>query len=177
MKTPGQVLLEHHGRSEPALDSIRGQVLSELAPIGPLERVGLTGFWGESVGAGRLRWAVLAVAWVLIAGLNLARAPWREDLPGSSVPIVAGVRGVLVEQANLRAELLGLAQELAPASEAPGEKDTLGPRSERQRNLDWCQRALANARGVAVESGRRLSLRAAWPEGVECETGWKRGEV
>lgn len=141
MKTPGQVLLEHHRQAEPALDEIRRKVLNEaVARVGPKRIAGTRSWVGwlrdELLRPYHVAWSGLAAAWLLIAGLNLARAPWREDVPASSLPAVASVREILIEQATLRAELLDLGPAALSGAEAADEGQLPGPRSERPRAVD-----------------------------------------
>ena len=76
MKTPKNLLFEHHHNAEPDLDQIRRDVLKSLATSPGGSRRGLWGVgWFLPAGLSKgWRWqmAGLAAAWVIIVALNLA---------------------------------------------------------------------------------------------------------
>ncbi|MBX3734534.1 MAG: hypothetical protein KF791_18305 [Verrucomicrobiae bacterium] len=82
MKTPRELLLEHHQPIEPRLDAIRHRVVHPRRPVaaafGRLTRL------LESIGAGRGQILALASAWVAIAALNHHSGPDGTPSPSGS---------------------------------------------------------------------------------------------
>jgi hypothetical protein len=88
MKTPRELLFEHHKNAEPDLDQIRRDLVRN---IGSGKAQARTGFWGLAwlVGPGsrsgwRMQVAGLAAAWVMILALNLLNSDGTSIAPSST---------------------------------------------------------------------------------------------
>ncbi len=112
MKTPRDLLFEHHREVQPKLDDRRSEVVAqlrqELAAAEPdTGRAQRTKFWvllwRELILPSRRVWAGIAAAWVLILGVNFAlRDPARAGKTMVSAPVMMSFQ----EQQQLVNELL-----------------------------------------------------------------------
>ena len=136
MKKPRDLLLDRHRAAEPELDAIRMEVRQTLANHGanrataptPPRESWISVLWQELFVSCRRYWAGLGVAWCAIVLLTLVGA-WN----GTTGRVIAAIPSepvmeALLEQKQLRDELLGLVtvQETRTARR----EDNLGPRSE-----------------------------------------------
>ncbi len=130
MKTPRQILLQHHQAANPALDRIRAGVIAGVdrrAPHHTLRELARL-LWRELIWPCRHTWAVLATAWVAL-GVFQGVSSSRTGSPGQSV---AGAHQVSVALSfSQQRELIS---ELIPPSrdrlEKPVPADLPKPRSQ-----------------------------------------------
>ena len=81
MKTVRQILLERHEPTEPALDSLRRNVIREFStPATPWWRVA----WREMVVAARPAWVGLGAMGILAIALNLSSMETRSAASGTT---------------------------------------------------------------------------------------------
>lgn len=131
MKTPRELLLEHHREAEASLDRIRSEVCREWVGAGTSDECetapscgGLFAVaWQELFVACRRWWLTLGAAWCLVVLLTVIGESGRSD--GAGVAVRPGYTMELVrEQQELRRELLGLTSVEAevdpPRHRAPG---------------------------------------------------------
>lgn len=144
MKTPRQILLEHHRQAEPKLDAVRRKALAALASVNADARrsepgnwlwvgAALGKVWRELIWPSRRAWAGMAAVWlaVLVANLEM-NANSRGAAPVKSAPSGDLVQA-FEEQRRLLAELLPSGKPLPAATPQPGSR----PRSERSSNLKF----------------------------------------
>lgn len=77
MKTPRELLLEHHADAGPELDALRRRVIADLRPA--VQPGWLATAWRELVWQPRLVWTGLAAVWLLIVGGNVSVADPRRE--------------------------------------------------------------------------------------------------
>ena len=132
MKTPRDLLFEHHRQVQPKLDAVRGKVSGRLQQV-PAPDPGLVRgtnvwlvLWRELVLPSRRVWAGIAASWVLILGVNFAL---RDPAPAGKMMVSAPVMMSFQEQQQLVNELLA---DRAQPQDADRPKTVQpGPRSER----------------------------------------------
>jgi hypothetical protein len=109
MKTPREILLQHHRAAEPRLDEIRRTTIAQLEkPSGTrAERLPLRALftlWRELIWPCRRTWATLAAVWLLMLVMNVSlRDPGQATLANSSPS--RGMMLALQQQEQLLAEL------------------------------------------------------------------------
>jgi len=164
VKTPRETLLEHHRHANAELDAVRQCVVEQECGAGVRRtsrwvELWATRPWDELVLPCRRAWLGLAAAWVLIVGLNITQTRSVNGVHDLSMPAIASVASLLAEQAQLRAELLGLSHSLSPASEAGGDERQSGPRSERSGKVNRVRLTGSGAGMLCAPSGPRVQ---AW---------------
>ena len=131
MKTPREILLDHHRSAQPRLDSMRTHVVGSIAgkPEDGSRPMSFLESCREFFRMPRIAWVGLAAAWMVIVTLNLASsettaAPMQTATaaPRRSPEMLQALR----EQRRLFAELVGFGP--APDAEAP--RFVPRPRSE-----------------------------------------------
>lgn len=125
MRTVREVLMAEHAGVEGRLDALRERVVGgELAGRESL----WWRMWSELVLPCRRVWVGLAMVWVVVVGLHLGARGEGVRLGGRGVGVMGEVeRAVLVEQAGMRCELLGL---VVQGDGVGGAGEGVGPRSE-----------------------------------------------
>lgn len=138
MKTPREWLLEKHRHAEPALNSIRQAVVSDVkrtpsASVEAKEPLAAT-LWRELFWSCRRVWFGLAGAWAAILLLNLAAS--SEAPPGARAARRDAPRfaETFQERQRLQEELLGITRVAAEA--VPSE--AVRPRSDRALAVRMC---------------------------------------
>ncbi len=145
MKTPREILFEHHRNAGPKLDAIRRTALAEL-PDAVVEtaasavrerqwiRTALEKPWLELIRPCQRVWAGMAVLWLVVLAANLEMRATSPSAPrGQTVPAREIVRA-LQEQQRFLTELL-------PAPEpqpAPLPRTSSRPRTERALPFKTC---------------------------------------
>jgi hypothetical protein len=134
MRTPRQLLLEHHRHAQDRLDGVRAEVVAGLgrspqqeAPPSSLGNGFLAACWEELFVCCRRYWAGLGTAWVallLFAAVGAGGNGEPARTARASTPMLEAMK----VQRQLRAELLG-----ATADETPASSPGFGPRSEALR--------------------------------------------
>ena len=136
MKTPRDLLLEHHAGADSRLDAIRPEDLAACARIASaallrqpsprsLQAI-LKNIWRECIAPWRRLWVGIVAIWVLILGFDASTRPAPRIVLQNTPPMTPEVRMVLREQRQLMAQLL----ESEPPSQASYSKPA-GPRSQR----------------------------------------------
>jgi hypothetical protein len=146
MKTPREILLEHHREAEPRLDEVRRKALAVVAApssaetpktgrdAGGLIRVALKNAWMEIIWPSRRAWAGMGVLWLAVGAANLEMKNSVQGVPpGRSAPVRELAQG-LEEQRRLLSELLQTPK--TPLAEP--QRVTPQPRSERPLTLKSC---------------------------------------
>jgi hypothetical protein len=133
MKTPREILSEHHQGAKSKLDAVRCEVVAQCRAERPAAEPGfkLTAFplllWRELIFPSRRTWAGLAAAWVLILVVNFSlRDPGQ---PGSAAKVSAPEMMSFQEQQKLVNELL--ADRSLPVDTDQPKTFSPRPRSER----------------------------------------------
>ena len=136
MKTPREILLQHHQTVTPKLDRVRRVVVADLNEL-PTEReqnvaVALAlNLWLELIWTARRIWAGFAAVWLVILVINLTNSEPREMASDTTAPPSTEVLMAREQQRRLLTELIQ-SMWLEPA-EPP--RRSPQPRSERQ--LVW----------------------------------------
>ncbi len=128
MKTPREVILEHHQAAEAKLEAIRASDLaaearSERRPSRSLATIAHE-FWQETFLPWRRVWIGVGAAWVVILGLDFAATEAPEAAASKPSRPDPEAQAVLEQQEELLAQLLGT--ETPPP---PAPPKTAGPRS------------------------------------------------
>jgi hypothetical protein len=135
MKTPCDLLLEHHRDAEPKLDTLRSEVMTRLQKEEHAHRDEAghdrrTNFWRllwrELILPSRRIWAGIGAAWVLILGVNFAL---RDPAPAGQATVSSPVMMSFQEQQRLVNELL--ADRAQPHDADRPKPVPPGPRSSR----------------------------------------------
>lgn len=147
MKTPREILLKRHQSVEPKLDRMWAETLAPAvaavcdrresgvkrgvgahrAPLqGLLFTVGWK-LWRELIWPSRRIWAGLAVAWLLILGLNMASSEPAPRVVSKAEPRAGEEVRALIEQRRMLAQLIGS----LPETDHTRPSNRPGPRSER----------------------------------------------
>ncbi len=141
MKTPREILLEHHRAAELKLDTVRQAVVGELSSQTTRKPRSLNGLadwflgyssniWRELIWPSRHIWAGLAAVWILILVANVSMQDHSQLATAKSLPapeIIMTWR----QQERLLAELVGPDEMRA----APPPKPFL-PRPSSERRLE-----------------------------------------
>jgi len=132
MKTPREILLQHHQAITPKLDEIRRAAVANLKECPAAREQSLTvavalKIWRELIWPARRIWAGFAVVWLVIIAVNL------EDSDVSSIAEAKtksspGILMAWEQQQKFLAEFIGPAE----AHEAAKPKPPPRPRSQRQ---------------------------------------------
>ncbi len=146
MKTPREILFEHHRNAGPKLDAIRRRALAELPDAEAVEtavsavrerqwiRAALEKPWLGLIWPCRRVWAGMAVLWLAVLAANLQMRVTSPSVPrGQPLPAREIVRA-LQEQQRFLTELL-------PATEpqpAPLPRTSSRPRTERALPFKTC---------------------------------------
>src|SRR5689334_359072 len=102
MKTPREILMERHRAINPKLDSIRHEIINSKFSRENF----LTTIWRELIFPSRRIWAGLAIAWILIAMVNIS---FREQ-PQASVAKISPTPEMILafrQEKKLLNELIG----------------------------------------------------------------------
>jgi len=133
MKTPRDILLEHHQGAKSKLDAVRSEVVAQCREgrRAAAPKFGLTNLpfllWRELIVPSRRTWAGLAAAWVLILVVNFSlRDPAQ---PGNAAKVSAPEMMSFQEQQKLLNELL--ADRFVPVDTDRPKTFSPRPRSER----------------------------------------------
>lgn len=137
MKTPREILLQHHQAAAPKLDEIRRTVVSTLKerPRACEQNLAVAlafKLWRELVWPCRRTWAGLAVTWLILVVFNLTHAEHSQVVAGKSSMPPTEIRLAFQEQQRLLAELVGPRPATPPAE--PRRRNPQ-PRSERRVEL------------------------------------------
>lgn len=143
MKTPREILFEHHRDAELKLDDIRRKVVGELHESPDLvavsakrhESIGILGkVWLELIWPSRRAWVGMAAVWlaILLANVELKAGSPRVQT-ARSLP-VNQLAQAIEEQRRFLAELLPTAK---PAP-SPASNPNAQPRSERVPRFKSC---------------------------------------
>lgn len=136
MKTPREILLEHHRTAKPKLDAIRNSITAELNNKETREQsfpfffvsslLGCSNkLWLELVLPCRRVWSGLAAVWILIIAVNLAE---HEPAPAGKISAAPAMMS-LGEQQRLLNELFA---DRSPANDADRQKNfSPKPRTEK----------------------------------------------
>jgi hypothetical protein len=151
MKTPREILLERHQSAEPKLDRMWAETLAPAvaavcdrresgvkrgvgahrAPLqGLLFTVGWN-LWRELIWPSRRIWAGLAVAWLLILGLNMASSEPASRVVSKAEPRSGEELRAFIEQRRLLAQLTDALPEPANTRKP----NPPGPRSDRTTRI------------------------------------------
>jgi hypothetical protein len=136
MKTPHDLLLQHHQAVTPKLDEIRRAVVANLkecpAPSGQNVAVALAfKLWRELVWPCRRTWAGLAATWLVLVVFNLTRAERNQAVAGKFSMPPAEMRLAFQEQQRLLAELVG-----PPPATPPAEPRRRKPQPRSDRRIE-----------------------------------------
>jgi hypothetical protein len=139
MKTPREILLEHHQAAEPRLDDIRRTVVGELNNNGTKEQSSAAFFvtlllrcsnkiWLELIQPSRRIWAGIATVWV---GIFIVNFSIRDNSSAMAMKSSAspGIMMSVQQQERLLAELTEMGETRAAE---PPKKSAPQPRSERR---------------------------------------------
>jgi len=119
MKTPREILLEHHQAAAPKLDAIRQSVVSEelnnkatktqssVSSFVPSLLCCSNNVWLELIWPSRRIWAGLAAVWVLIFVFNFSQRDPAELMARKSPPPSPEMILTFRQQERLLAELIG----------------------------------------------------------------------
>jgi len=135
MKTPREILLQHHQTVTPKLDAIRQSAVANLkeCPVAREQSLPVAlafKLWRELVLPCRRTWAGLAAVWLAILVFNLTHAERIQIVTAKSTTPPEEMRLALQEQRRVLEEIIGPTP-LAPAAEPPRRPNTQ-PRSERR---------------------------------------------
>jgi hypothetical protein len=127
MKTPREILLQHHQHAQQKLDALRQEVINRtLAVPGdkPRERAGkwpvspkqmwLT-VWQELVRPSRYTWSGIAAAWIVLLVVNRTMTESGRISERASASDRAIVPQSIAEERKMLAELLQVESKPAPA--------------------------------------------------------------
>lgn len=117
MKTPREILTNHHRAATPKLDALRKEVMSELnrqdaiTPSSTLSFVplclgGLNKIWRELILPSRRIWAGLATVWIFIFIVNISTREHSQTSVAKASPMPAMILA-FHQQEKLLDELVG----------------------------------------------------------------------
>jgi len=125
MKTPREILLNHHRNADPKLVAMWNRVAPHATAPRRIPMAVFHLLWRELVWPCRRIWAGLACAWALIIVVNATSYEPAPQVAGKAEPPSREEMRALVEQRQLLAQMMGSPPPIdARQSNAPG------PRSE-----------------------------------------------
>ena len=154
MKTPRELILEHHQSAEAKLKAIRAEDLAACArsaaaeasgePQPTLSLAAIAGqLWQEMFWPWRRVWAGVAATWLVILGLGLAAGDMPRTVSTKPPRPNPEALAVLQQQEQLLSQLLGReAPPRASRPRTPGPRSAVEPLPAKEEEAGWLETTL-----------------------------------